>query len=100
MERIPTASIAQIKRGLNPGFSYVFIENLLNPGTASDFDCVADCLQAVPGGVRDRTLYRSTDNGRLLLVISLDPGGFEDLKERMLASKLPGHLTATLYGSR
>jgi hypothetical protein len=91
-------SLSEIRRRLDPCCSYVILEFDSNDATAMMLSRTYGGLSMTEADVVDTRLYREVDSGRMLLVIRLVPGRGEEVRERILASRIPRNTTLHYYG--
>ncbi len=97
MDGIAKASLADIKKNLDPRLCYLIIENRSENGLITDFDVILERLAAFDEDVPVPNFYEDDATGRLLLVVSFEKTMEEKVGEIVIFSILPDHMVFYLY---
>jgi hypothetical protein len=89
----------KIKRGLDPGHSYMVFERLTGEGAESAFKEVFQALSCMDFGFYGRQVLRDEARGRLLLIVKFGPGRIDNIMQEFLNIGLPEDITFYAYGS-
>jgi len=90
-------SWTEIKRRLDPAWSYLVIETTAATAGADVFDSVAPLLAAHADGIRSQAVCREAASGKLLLLVQIDPRQTEAVKNTLLDPRLPPSVTVYFY---
>lgn len=90
-------SWADIKRRLDPAWSYVVIETTAVTASADVFHAVTALLAEHANGIKAREICRETSSGKLLMLVQIEPGQTEAVKEKLFDPRLPSSLTVYFY---
>ena len=92
-------SFTEIKKGLDPNFSYIIFEKDFRPGDEADFSEITGLLHQKEG-VIDREIHLDHERQRLLLVARLDPEHAGNRLQELLAAPLPTDINISVYEKR
>jgi hypothetical protein len=87
----------EIKRRLDPAWSYVVIETTAATSGADIFDSIVTLLSEHADGIRSQEICRERESGKLLLLVQLNPNKAEAVKEVLLDPRLPPSVTVYFY---
>lgn len=90
-------SWTEIKRRLDPAWSYLVIETTAAAAGADVFDSVAPLLAEHADGIRSQAICREAASGKLLLLVQIDPRQTEAVKNTLLDPRLPPSVTVYFY---
>jgi hypothetical protein len=99
MDRPAQASFADIKRGLDPRFSYLVIVNTAAQGRLSDFAGIRAALDPFSGDILELMCYQDDSARHLFLVVSMAPDQAVQIRDQILSCKRPDSLVVYFYGS-
>lgn len=93
-----SATLTQIRNTLDNDGSYMLCET--SPGTesAAVFEPVLDILANCQDGILASHFQSDSAAGTVFLVVKIDPGAVETIKNRLLASRLPRDVIFYFYG--
>ncbi len=90
-------SWTEIKRRLDPAWSYLVVETTAATSGADVFDSVAALLAEHADGIRSQEICREAASGKLLLLVQIDPRQTEAVKNTLLDPRLPPSITVYFY---
>lgn len=91
-------SWSEIRRRLDPCCSYIILEFEVEKEAAETVLREHGGLPLAEADIAASWLYRETDTERLLLVVRLVPEREEEVKARILVSRIPRNATLHYYG--
>jgi hypothetical protein len=91
-------SLSEVRRRLDPCCSYIILEFEAGEETAETVLREHGGLPLTDADIDDSWLYREADSGRMLLVVRLVPEREEEVRDRILASRIPRNATLHYYG--
>ena len=94
------ANFAEIKKNLDPSFSYIIFEKTVNPGDGSDFSEVSSFIRRYKRALVNQEVYRDPTGKHLLLVIQLSVNEMDEISQEILNLTLPEDVTVCVYGRR
>jgi len=88
-EQIKSADFAEIKRNLDPSFSYVVFER--EAGAGEDHGCpeIIGLFSRLRKRVIKSELYLDQRAGRFMLIVTIDPKDAETIMEDLFETGLP-----------
>jgi hypothetical protein len=91
-------SLSEIRRRLDPCCSYVILEFEADEEAAETLLRERGGLPLAEADIAASWLYQEADSGRMLLVVRLVPEREEEVRDRILASRIPRNATLHYYG--
>lgn len=91
------SSLSEIKKGLDPSFCHMILENVSDSPGGNDFIDFRPILSGHSGDVIEEASYRDRITGRSLLVVKIDPTRMEMIKQKLLNMKLPEHIIIYMF---
>jgi regulator of sirC expression with transglutaminase-like and TPR domain len=93
-----SSSFAEIKRSLDPSFSYLVFEKAMGFSNEAEFPEVTQVLSRLKKRVLGREIHCDEARGLLLLVVKLEPEQADKTMQEFLAIGLPKDITFYYYG--
>ena len=93
-------SFENLKRGLDPAYSYIVFERQAEAHPDSAFREVFEALTHMDFGFYEQQVLRDQIRGCLLLIIKFGPGRSDKIMQAFLDLGLPEDITFYAYGSR
>jgi hypothetical protein len=90
-------SWTDIKRRLDPAWSYLVVESTGATSSADVFDSITALLTEHAEGIRSQEVCREAASGKLLLLVQIDPRQTEAVKSTLLDPRLPPSFTVYFY---
>jgi hypothetical protein len=96
-EQAVPSSIAEIKRGMDPAFSYIIFEKIAGPGRDGGFSDIERIISGFPDLKRQWRLYQDQSAGKILLVVRMGQKTVEPVLEKLLACELCRDVSFSVY---
>jgi hypothetical protein len=90
-------SWAELKSRLDPAWSYVVIETTAVTSSVDVFHTVTALLAEHANGIKAQEICRETSSGKLLMLVQIEPGQTEAVKNKLFDPRLPPSLTVYFY---
>jgi hypothetical protein len=94
-----SGSFAEIKRQLDPAYSYVIFEKPSESGKKGEFQQVFQAILQLERSIHDWQYFQDEARGTSLLVVRFDPGRTDQIVHEVLNVGLPEGITFYAYGS-
>ena len=88
---------AEIKKQLDPAWSYAVIETAATTPQAAVFGKVASLLAEHGASIRKQEICRETITDKLLMLVEIDPERTEAVKRSLLGPSMPPSVTVLFY---
>jgi hypothetical protein len=98
--KLSSSNFEEIKRGLDPSYSYLVFEKAIGSRDEVEFPEVTQLLTRLKKRVLGREIHRDQVRGLLLLVVKLEPEPADNTVQEFLEIGLPKEITFYYYGNR
>ena len=90
----------EIKRTLDPAYSYVIFEKAVGSIDEDEFHEVFDAISCLKLGIFGWKIHQDKTQGKALLVVKVDPGRTDTILEELFKAGMPKDITFYSFGSR
>ena len=94
-----SCNFEEIKRQLDPAYSYMIFEKASESGEKAEFQQIFDILLRLDLSLHEWKCFRDEARGILLLMVRFDPGQTSQIVQDFLNIGLPDGITFYAYGS-
>lgn len=92
--------LEEIKRSLDPAYSYMIFEKDSSPMDNEVFQDILDGISHLNLGMFESNIHLDKKLGRSLLVVRVDPNRTDKILQTLINIGMPNNVTFYSYGSR